>query len=110
MQTFSSTERPRNSRLIWNVRAMPSLTRSACVPAGDVAAGEKHAPARRRQHAGQQVDERGLAGAVGADQRMARPGIEPEVDVAYRVEGAEMAAQRLRLESYCAHDAARQTA
>ena len=31
MQTFSSTERPRNSRLIWNVRAMPSLTRSACV-------------------------------------------------------------------------------
>src|SRR6185369_16866746 len=33
IQTFSSTERPRNRRLIWKVRAMPSLTRSACATA-----------------------------------------------------------------------------
>jgi len=30
----------------------------------------------------QQIDERGLAGAVRADQRVARPGLEPKVDVA----------------------------
>ena len=34
------------------------------------------------QHAGEEVDEGGLAGAVGADQRMARAGLEPEIDVA----------------------------
>src|SRR5882724_9467032 len=33
IQTFSSTERPRNRRLIWKVRAIPSLTRSACATA-----------------------------------------------------------------------------
>ena len=36
-------------------------------PAGDVGAAEADAAARRSQHAGDGADQRGLAGAVGAD-------------------------------------------
>ena len=86
---------------------MPSLTRSACAVAGDVAAGQQHASARRRQHAGEQIDERGLAGAVGADQRVARAGGELEVDFLHGHERAEMAAQRLRLQANLGHGALR---
>jgi len=103
MLTFSRTDSPRNSRLIWNVRATPSLTRSA----GDVAAGEQHAALARRQHAGEKIDERGLAGAVGADQRVARAGLKFEVDILHGPERAEIAAERLGFEARLTHVALR---
>ena len=80
-QTFSSTDSPRNSVLIWNVRPSPRRTRAACGSAVISSTAEQDAASRWRQPPGDQVDERGLARAVGADQRMARAGLEPEVDV-----------------------------
>src|SRR5579872_1509267 len=70
---------------------------------GDVAAGQQHASLTRRQHAGEQIDERGLAGAVGADQRVPRAGGELEVDALHGVQRAEMAAQCLGLQACLAH-------
>ncbi len=60
---------------------------------GDVAALEQHLPGGRLEHAGQQVDERGLAGAVRPDQRVTRTGAEREVDVAGGGERAEIDGQ-----------------
>ena len=92
--TDSSTVRPGNSVLIWNVRVMPRLTRSCCGSAGDVARRPRNtSPAVGAKHAGQQVDERRLAGAVRADQRVARAGGERERDVAVRLERAELLRQ-----------------
>ena len=65
---------------------------------GDVAAVEQHLAGGRRQHAGEQVDEGGLAGAVRSDQRVARAVLEPEVDVARGGERAEILAERAGLE------------
>ena len=70
---------------------------------GDVAAVEQHAAGRRRQHAGEQIDERGLAGAVGTDQRVAGAALEPEVDVARGGERAEIFAQAAGLEQRRGH-------
>ena len=70
---------------------------------GDVAAGEHHAALARRQHAGEEIDERGLAGAIGADQRVARAGFELEVDILHGAKRAEIAAERLRFEARLAH-------
>ena len=46
----------------------------------DVLARQRDAAGARRQPAGQQIHERRLARAVGTDQRMARAGLEREVD------------------------------
>ena len=48
----------------------------------DVLALEQHLAGARRQHAGEQVDEGGLAGAVRADQRVPRALLQREGDVA----------------------------
>jgi len=71
--------------------------------AGDVMPGKQHAALGRRQHAGEEIDERGLAGAVGADQRVARAGFELEVDILHGFERAEIAAERLGFEARLAH-------
>ena len=55
-------------------------------------------PAARRQHAGQEVDEGGLAGAVRPDQGVPRARLEPERDVVGRGEAAEALVQADRLE------------
>ena len=47
----------------------------------DVLAAEQNAPGIRRQHPGYQIDQRRLAGAVGADQRIARAGRQAQLDV-----------------------------
>src|SRR5206468_2612355 len=58
--------------------------------------------------AGQEVDERRLAGAVWADEGVARAGLEPKVDVARGGQRAEVAVERAGLEQRRrAHDAAR---
>src|SRR5580700_7730468 len=71
--------------------------------AGDVAAGEQHAALAGRQHAGEEIDERGLAGAIGADQGVAGAGFELEVDILHGAKRAEIAAERLRFEAGLAH-------
>ena len=65
---------------------------------GDVAALEQHLALRRQEHAGEEIDEGGLAGAVRADQRVARAGLQPEIDVARGGERAEALAERAGFE------------
>src|ERR1700691_6735661 len=65
---------------------------------GDVGAFEQDEAAARPERAGDQIDEAGLAGAVGADKRVARAGQQAEIDVARHGERAEALAQRLGLE------------
>ena len=88
-QTFSRTDRPRNSVLIWNVRPRPRRTRAACGSAVMSSPLKQDTPGRWRQPAGDQVDERRLAGAVRADQRMARTGLETEMNVVRHDQRAE---------------------
>jgi hypothetical protein len=63
-----------------------------------VIAAEDDAAAGRGKHAGQHVHKCRLARAVGADQGMARTGLEAEVDVVRDRERAEAPAQTLGLE------------
>ena len=95
--TASSAFRPANSVLIWNVRASPRRTRSCGPSVGDVLAAEKNLPGIGRQHAGHQIDERGLAGAVRTDQRIARADRQIDLDIArdrQRAEGFRQSAGR----------------
>ena len=107
--TDSSTVRPGNSVLIWNVRVTPRLTRSCCGKSGDALAAEEHVAGARREHAGEQIDERGLARAVGADERVARAGRQRQRDVGVRLEPAELLRQSFGVQrgaSWCAQSAA----
>ena len=64
---LSSTVRPPNSAMFWNVRATPSAAISLGRLARDVAALEHDAAGVRPVEAGDHVEQRGLAGAVRAD-------------------------------------------
>src|SRR6202020_934733 len=57
---------------------------------GDVVALQQDAPGIGFQHPGQQIDDGGLAGAVGTDQRVAGTGFDPQRQVARDPEAAEM--------------------
>src|SRR5690606_20388180 len=57
---------------------------------GHVLVAEVHRAGSRRMHAGQQVDEGGLAGAVGPGQRVARPFGQREVDAVVGANAAPM--------------------
>src|SRR4029450_4440395 len=72
----------------------------------DVSALQQNNAGRRRDDAGYQIHKRRLAGAVGADQRVPRAGLEPEIDVTRGGQRAEVPAQRARLEEWCGHDVA----
>jgi hypothetical protein len=69
--------------------------------AGDVAPGEDDPATRRLQEAGEQMEQGGLAGAVGADQRVHGPLGDTEVHVADRAEALELLGQALRLQDGC---------
>ena len=75
--------------------------------ARDVPPLQQHRARAGGDGAGQEVHERGLAGAVGADERVARARLEAKVDVARGGDRAEGPAQRARLEQGHAHDVAR---
>ena len=64
--------------------------------AGDVVAVEQDLAGTRRQHAGQQIDDRGLAGAVRADQRMARALLDLERHIVGRDDAAEALFEMIR--------------
>ena len=79
-----------NSRMFWKVRAMPSCAtwwrqrRSS-------AASSRTSPAGGRVDAGDDVEDRGLAGAVGADQPDQLARLQHQVQVAQRPQAAEVA-------------------
>src|SRR6185312_6684968 len=66
---------------------------------GDIGATEQNLARARLERAGDEIDERGLARAVGPDQRMARAGLEPEIHAARHLERAEAAIETARFES-----------
>ena len=87
-RTFSSTVMLAKSRMFWKVRATPAavtlvrLRRQRRAAVADLARG-------RDVEAGEAVEERGLAGAVGADQADDLAVVDGEVDVADGGETAE---------------------
>ena len=80
------------------MRASPRRARSAWLDAGDVLAVEQHAARLRLEHAGDQVDQRRLAGPVGADERAPRAALERQVDVARNRQRAERPVESLDLQ------------
>src|SRR5690606_3718244 len=70
----------------------------------DVLAVHQDAPGRGRKDAGEQVDQRGLAGAVGADQGMAGALRDRERDAVGRGDAAEAAGEVVRLQHDRRHD------
>src|SRR5262249_44298282 len=72
----------------------------------DIAAVEQNAPGIGRELAGQLSDQRGLAGAVGPDQRVGLAAADAERDIVGRNQRAERLAQVLDLEQELAHGAA----
>ena len=65
--TFSVTVRSGKGFSFWNVRATPQAGDAVGAQAGDVVAVEEDAAGVERLEAGDQVEQRGLAGAVRAD-------------------------------------------
>ena len=65
---------------------------------GDVLAIEQHTARRRLERAGDQIDQRGLAGAVRADERTPRAALQSEVDIARHLQRAEAAIESLDLQ------------
>ena len=86
---FSPTLSAGNRLVIWNERPMPARAISSGVwpaigwPSSDTVAFVG------RKHARQQVERRGLAGAVGADQRVQGAVGDRDVDALYRLDAAE---------------------
>ncbi len=64
-------------------------------PAGDVLVGEPDAAGIGREHAADQVEERGLAGTIGADDRLDAARLERKGEIAHRLDAAEGLRQRL---------------
>ena len=80
MATLSRALVSISSVLIWWVRARPRRTRSSGLQLVDARPAERIVAGIRREQAGEQIDERGLAGAVGADQTDAGARREIEID------------------------------
>ena len=91
-------DRPRKSVVIWKVRTRPRLTRCACARWVMSLPSSRMRPALGCERAGHQIDEGGLAGAVGADERVARAALEAEIDVVGDAQRAEALRQAVRLE------------
>ena len=73
---------------------------------GDVLIAEKDAAGIRAEHAGHQIDQRGFAGAVGADQRVADPHRQVDLDVGGDDQRPEAFIDAARGEGAFAHGAA----
>ena len=98
-RTFSPTLKPANRLVIWNERPMPARVIALRRQPGDRPARKRHRAAIGTEHAGDQVEGRGLAGAVRPDQRMQRAvGEHGEVDAAHRLDAAEALGESTRFE------------
>src|SRR5262249_53938980 len=96
VQTFWAAVSPGNKLFRWNDRARPG--RGVGRPAGDGAPVEEDSGAGRGDLAGDEVEERGLAGAVRPEDGVERPGLHRQVHAVDRPEGSEGPGQPLGLE------------
>ena len=83
----------------WNVRAMPSAVRRWLAQPVTSSPKSRTCPAVARQDAGDDVEQRRLARAVRADDRLAVAREDLQVDVLDRVQAAEALRQALQLET-----------
>ena len=79
--TFSRAVMLVNSRMFWNVRAMPRPGDLVGLAPGEVDAREPDCALGRLVHAGHDVEHRRLAGAVGPDQREDLALVDVEVEL-----------------------------
>ena len=71
---------------------------AVALPGRDVVAEQQHLPDARRKYSGDQVEQRGLAGAVRPDDGLAVAGHDLERDAAHGVKAAEALGQPLQFE------------
>ncbi len=81
---------------------MPRRATRAGRSRGDVLAVEQDLARVGAQEFRQQVEAGGLAGAVGADQRMDAPALHPEVDLVHGHEALELLGQVVRFKKCAA--------
>ena len=96
--TFSSTVMSGTSLTCWKVRAMPSCATSCGGALSMVLPSTRDGAAGGGQHAGDQVEGRALAGAVGADQRDDLAGLDVERHIVDGDHAAELLARALDLQ------------
>ena len=96
--TFSSTVMSGIILTCWKVRARPSRAIWRDGRPSMRAAAEPHLAVRQRQHAGDQVEGGGLAGAVGTDQADDLAGADLEADVVDGDQAAELLADGLHVQ------------
>ena len=87
----------RNSRRLWNVRAMPRRVILYGSQAGDALAGEADVAVGRLVDAGDHVEDRGLAGAVGADHADDLALVDAEVELGQGLAGRRTRARACRV-------------
>src|SRR5262249_54068218 len=73
-------------------------------PIRDVVTAQQHFAVGRLEDPGQEVDERRLARAVRANERMSRPRLQTQIDVAHGSERAKGHTETARLEQQLAHE------
>jgi hypothetical protein len=89
-RTLSKTESEPKSRMFWKVRAMPQLDDLVDAQAGERAAVEPDGAGGGLVDAGHEVEDGGLAGAVGADEAAEFALADGEVHGVHRGEAAEL--------------------
>ncbi len=103
MPRFSSTVMLVKGLGIWKLRAMPSRVRWCGGSAVISRPSKRIGAAVDRQHAGDAVDERRLAGAVRADEAEALAGLDRQGHAVQRREAAEALDEPLHLEQRGGH-------
>ena len=104
--TLSSAVKSGSSEVIWNERASPSRAAPIGRQPGDVPAGEMNGAGIRLQLPGQLADQRGLAGAVGADDGVQFARRDVERQIVGRDDAAEPPDQVFDAEQGLSHGAA----
>ena len=89
MRTFSNTVSSGKISVIWNVRAMPSATRLCAESAVMSRPSNAIVPEDRREESADEIEERGLAGAVGSDDRAKLAFVDGQRHVAHGDQAAE---------------------
>ena len=107
---FSATERSSNSTVSWWIAVMPASKAACALGKLTGCAVERDLAGVRLVDAGQDLDQRRLAGAVLADQRGDLAGIEREADIVQRAHAGEALRDAGKREARLARPARRRAA
>ena len=96
-QRFCQTVNCPNRRMFWNVRAIPERHARMRRQIGNVGAIEDDAAGGRRKQAADEIDDRALARAVGADEAEDFAARDRQIDAVDRANAAEMLGEALQI-------------